>query len=441
MNKNKVPEAICWHEGMQLLPQHFQLQSLRAEGLAASYAAAAQPYFWGVTRLELDHSALSTGKVRITALDAVLPDGLLVQHDAGSVLEFDCTALPPPRQNGTITLYLALPPLYRANQLQSFKDRYVSVNSEPVADLASGEFPSSLPMWRPRPRIVDEQGRGDFVSLPLLRLLRHESGFSKVPYSPPCPIVTPDSLLGQKLGMLCCLAREKAMFLSQRLQLAQKSGDAQDVAVLGRQLDGLWNRLPELEAALGCGVAHPLTLYRVLCGMLGATSCLDAGNAQPVLLPFNYQDTLASFEPLLSALQQRLDGIRAEYRRYPFTSVAKGFVINPLALPDLPEWLVIGLRMPDGSHGNEADAWLSHAVIASEPFLQTLERQRMCGMSYTAMDASRKAGYDANPRVFLFLLHMHGEWFDATQPLYIEHQGKGGISPLEALIYLKDAHE
>ena len=144
---------------------------------------------------------------------------------------------------------------------------------------------------------------------------------------------------------------------------------------------------------------------------------------------------------LLSALQQRLDGIRAEYRRYPFTSVAKGFVISPLALPDLPEWLVIGLRMPDGSHGNEADAWLSHAVIASEPFLQTLERQRMCGITYKAMEASRKAGYDANPRVFLFLLHMHGEWFDPTQALYIEHQGKGGISPLEALIYLKDAHE
>lgn len=440
---NRVPEAICWHEGMQLLPQHFQLQSLRAEGLAAYYAAAAQPYFWGVTRLELDHSALSTGKVRIMALNAVLPDGLLVQHDAatGTALEFDCTALPPARQKGIIVLYLALPPLYRAGQLQVFKDRYVSVDSEPVADLASGEFPSSLPIWRPSPRIVDEPGRGDFVCLPLLRLLPNESGFSKVPYSPPCPVVAPDSLLGQKLGTLCCLAREKAMFLSQRLQLAQKSRDAQDIAVLSQQLDGLWNRLPELEAALGCGVAHPLTLYRVLCGMLGATACLVAGNEQPVPLPFNYQDTLASFEPLLSALQQRLEGIRAEYRRYPFAHVARGFVINPQTLPDLPEWLVIGLRMPDGSPSSEAEAWLNHAVIASEPFLYTLERQRMSGMAYSLMEASRKAGYDANPAVFLFLLHTHDEWFDAAQPLHIQHHAKGGVRPLDAMIYLKDSNE
>ena len=440
---NRVPEGICWHEGMQLLPQHFQLQSLRAEGLAAHYAATAQPYFWGVTRLELDHSALSIGKIRITALNAILPDGLLIQHDADSsmILEFDCTALPSSRQNGPITLYLASPPLYRANQLQPFKDRYVSVNSEPIVDLASGEFPSSLPMWRPRPRIVDEQGRGDFICLPLLRLLRHESGFSKTPYFPPCPVVTSDSLLGQKLRTLCGLAREKAMFLSQRLQLAQRSGDDQEVAALGRQLDGLWNRLPELEATLGCGAAHPLTIYQVLCGMIGATSCLDSGTVQPVFLPFNYMDTLASFQPLLSVLQQRLESIRAEYRRYPLTPAARGFVVNPLTLPDLPEWLVIGLRMPEGSHGNEADVWLSHCIIASEPFLQTLERQWMCGMAYRPMEASRKAGYDANPAVLLFLLHTHNEWFDATQPLHIQYQAKGGVGPLDAMIYLKDANE
>ncbi|MDE2366075.1 MAG: type VI secretion system baseplate subunit TssK [Betaproteobacteria bacterium] len=437
---NRVPEAICWHEGMQLLPQHFQLQSLRAEGLAAYYAAAAQPYYWGVTRLELDHSMLSAGKVRIMALTAVLPDGLLVQHDAanGTALEFDCTALPPMRQNGVVTLYLALPPLYRASQLQAFKERYVSVDSEPVADLASGEFPTSLPLWRPSPRIVDGEGRADFICMPLLRLRRHESGFSNVPYSPPCPVVTPDSTLGQKLVSLCCLAREKAMFLSQRLQLARKSGDAQDVAALGRQLDGLWNRLPELEAALACGVAHPLTLHHVACGMLGATASLDASDDPPVPPPFDYQDILASFEPLLSALRQRLDGIHAEYRRYPFSPVAKGFVIDPQTLPNLPEWLVIGLHMPDGSHGGEADTWLSHAVIASESFLHTLERQRMRGMTYTRMEASRKAGYDANPGVFLFLLNTHDEWFDATQPLHIEHQGNGDLRPLDVLVYLKD---
>lgn len=49
-----LPDAVCWHEGMQLLPQHFQLQGLRAEALAARTGQACNPWFWGVTALELD---------------------------------------------------------------------------------------------------------------------------------------------------------------------------------------------------------------------------------------------------------------------------------------------------------------------------------------------------------------------------------------------------
>lgn len=42
-----LPDAVCWHEGMQLLPQHFQLQGLRAEVVTALCASAANPWFWG----------------------------------------------------------------------------------------------------------------------------------------------------------------------------------------------------------------------------------------------------------------------------------------------------------------------------------------------------------------------------------------------------------
>ena len=56
-----LPDAVCWHEGMQLLPQHFQLQGLRAEALGAHLAQACNPWFWGVSHMEFDPSALSAG--------------------------------------------------------------------------------------------------------------------------------------------------------------------------------------------------------------------------------------------------------------------------------------------------------------------------------------------------------------------------------------------
>ncbi|MBF3229810.1 type VI secretion system baseplate subunit TssK, partial [Pseudomonas aeruginosa] len=86
-----LPDAVCWHEGMQLLPQHFQLQGLRAEALAARIGQACNPWFWGVTALELDPSALCAGQVRVLHLEAILPDGLPVSVQAGvdAPLEFD----------------------------------------------------------------------------------------------------------------------------------------------------------------------------------------------------------------------------------------------------------------------------------------------------------------------------------------------------------------
>ena len=55
-----LPDAVCSHEGMQLLPQHFQLQGIRAEVIAALCARAGNPWFWGVAELEVDPAALST---------------------------------------------------------------------------------------------------------------------------------------------------------------------------------------------------------------------------------------------------------------------------------------------------------------------------------------------------------------------------------------------
>ena len=38
-----VPDAIKWHEGMMLAPQHFQQMALRGEQLLVYHVAAAAP--------------------------------------------------------------------------------------------------------------------------------------------------------------------------------------------------------------------------------------------------------------------------------------------------------------------------------------------------------------------------------------------------------------
>jgi hypothetical protein len=75
-----IPDAVQWHEGMLLSPQHFQQADLRNQALQGYMTLLAAPYGWGVIRLRINEAALMAGRFAVTDLEAVMPDGLLVQH-------------------------------------------------------------------------------------------------------------------------------------------------------------------------------------------------------------------------------------------------------------------------------------------------------------------------------------------------------------------------
>ncbi|MBN2124458.1 MAG: type VI secretion system baseplate subunit TssK, partial [Deltaproteobacteria bacterium] len=56
-----LPEAIQWHEGMLLAPQHFQQLSLRSEELLNYFTMMFNPFYWGVRRIRVDESLLIDG--------------------------------------------------------------------------------------------------------------------------------------------------------------------------------------------------------------------------------------------------------------------------------------------------------------------------------------------------------------------------------------------
>ena len=74
---------IQWHEGMLLSPQHFQQESARVDDLIAWQHLAVQPLAWRLRRLDIDEGLLTNGRVRVQALEAVMPDGMAVVWSAG----------------------------------------------------------------------------------------------------------------------------------------------------------------------------------------------------------------------------------------------------------------------------------------------------------------------------------------------------------------------
>lgn len=439
-----LPEAVCWHEGMQLLPQHFQLQGLRAEVLAARFAQAGNPWFWGVSQLELDPAALSAGLVRVLALDAILPDGLPVsiQPGNGAVLELDVGAAIAQSATASVTVLLAVNPLGRGGQVLPLRGRLQSAVGEAVPDLASGEHPEPILVWRPAARLVTESGRADSVCLPLLRIAKEGGGFVRQAYVAPTPRILPESSIGQGVAGLCARAREKCLFLAGRLRQSEQAGNLDDMAEIRRQLAALWARLPEVETALNSRVATPDRLHGLLAGMAGAWCALDPVAGVPAFAPLDYLDLKRGYDEVLDWLENALTRVRVGYRCIAFEAVEQGFAIQ---LPDLQtrrQRLVIGLRMPAGAGEQAASFWLGQAIIASQGHLPTLARQRMSGLAHQSMSRAEQVAYGVGEDTRLFVVQAAGEWFDPEQKLCLVVPGQGAqVKPWQVVLFVANAHE
>ncbi|MDR8384409.1 type VI secretion system baseplate subunit TssK [Pseudomonas sp. JL2] len=438
-----LPDAVCWHEGMQLLPQHFQLQGLRAEALAAHFAGACNPWFWGVSQLEVDPSALSAGQVRLLQLQGTLPDGLPVnvQAGVGPTLELDITEAVNKTDDATVTVYLAISPLWRAGQLLPLKGRLQSVVGDALPDLTSGEFPESITVWRPNPRLCTQLSKADSICLPLLRIRKEGGGFLRVAYTPPTPILLPESILGRRVVGLCARAREKCLFLAGRLRQAQAAGNQDDAMEIRRQLTALWARLPEVEGALNTRVATPQALHGLLLGLAGSWAALDPLAGVPAFAPLDFLELQRGYEPLLDWLENTLELVRAGYRSLAFERDDQVFSIQ---LPDDQpnQRLVIGLRMPNGASEQAAADWLRGAIIASAPHIPLLSRQRMSGLPHQAMSRNEQVAYSVGDDTRLFVVAASGQWFDGQLPLHIvapaSHQAS---SPWQVVLFVAQAGE
>lgn len=435
-----LPDAVCWHEGMQLLPQHFQLQGLRAEVLAEQLAQAANPWFWGLFLLDLDRTALSGGLVRIRELEAILPDGLPVRlaRDA-KPLEFDAREAIEATAEKTTTIYLAITPLARSGRLLPLKGRMDSLQGAAVPDLASGEFPEPIPVWQPHLRVLDESSRSDSVCLPLLRIAREAGGYVQCDYVAPTPRIGVDSLIGRRLESICLQAREKCLSLAGRLRQAQRADRLEDVQEIRRQLAALWMRLPEVEALLGSGVVGPLQLHAVLCGMAGSWSALAPQDGVPLFAALDYFDLLAGFRPVLDWLDGCLQRIHVGYRRSVFERQDDDFILQLPGMDLSERRLVIGLRMPAGSGERDAREWLERSVVASESFIPALVRQRMRGLAVRPLDRREQIAYGVGDETHLFVVHIDQDWFQPAQRLLVKPPRVAtGQVPEQLWLFYKD---
>lgn len=438
----KIPDAVQWHEGLQLLPQHFQLQDLRAETLAAVLAASAHPWYWGIEHYEIDSSSLLGGRIRLLSLSAILPDGLPVMFDAGCdpAVELNVTKQLDQAHGKDLLVSLAVTPLQRGGQWLPLKGRLHSMVGPAIPDLASGEFPEPIPVWRPALRLVVEATRKDSVYLPLLKIGRDGKAYVRRPYLPPTPLLLPETELGKRIAALCVQAREKCQFLANRLRQARQSADFEDIQEIRSQLAAVWSGVPVVEAVLGSRIAHPAQVHRELVAMAGALIALDPVAGLPVFRPLRYQDLLAGFDEVLTWLEAALASIRGGYRSIPFKQAEQVFSLELPNRQAARQELIVGLRMPLGATPAAARDWLDRCVLGSAGFIETLRRQRMRGLAFKPMEQREQIAYSVGEDTRLFVLYAQGEWFRPEEPLQVAaFHDQALVAPREIVLFQANA--
>jgi type VI secretion system protein ImpJ len=379
-------EGMLWHDGLLLAPLHFEQLTQRHEELVAYHVRSGFQYAWGVRRLALQPGKLAQGVVALEQLEAVMPDGLLVNHGAGDPplqLAISDATLESLRAPGArCTIYLSVP----APGKPAGRPRLRSVEREDA----------ELCRVQPNSRLVAEGdlSPGAETSLPLLQLKFEKQQLQLEAFLPPLLDIDVVPLDGQPS------LREGAKGLYRRLaeterQLAAVAAECQERLrrlELREQLHCLSAGLPQLGGTLMLEAVTPLQLYMALAHVLGHLAILrKLSEPAPEAPPYQHRNLRKTFDHMFGLIDARLDTIKRRCAELVFDRNGQGFSLM-LDSPMLQGWptrnLVAGNPVPGapvllvgvrGMTPEAAEQWMAGAIIACESQLDDMRELRVRG--------------------------------------------------------------
>jgi type VI secretion system protein ImpJ len=436
VNSKQIPEAIQWHEGMLLAPQHLQQLSQRSESLVQYYLHAIAPFFWGIRHLEIDQKLLTTGVFRVLKLEAVMPDGLVVSHQAGQGGP-DLQLALQNVQHQPVTIHLAVP----ARSLVATKGdlpRYHSIEGEPVVDESTGDGEISIPRLKPLLRLfAGDIPPAKFVSFPLAKVQYRNEAFGPADFIPPATIVPIGSHIWEMCSLTAAKIRERALFLSEQVRSPAAASRIPLMMETKSRIQCLVSGLPQFEAIMNTGVAHPFELYKAFCLLAGNLAGIGYSMVPPVFAAYKHNDLYTNFSQLQEfAFTMMEEGIPESYMAIPFQLVRKMF-----SLVFDSEWkdrrLFLAMRGQTGMSEKDVVEWGEQCRIGSESVMRSMRDKRVLGagrqfiQSYEALVPARG--------VVLFALDYDPQFIRPDESLQVVNDSEGaGLHPAEIILYVRN---
>lgn len=294
-------------------PQHFQQHDRWVERMVDERASGLSPSAWGLRRITIDEQDLAMGRIVVTSLRAVLPDGTVVRAP-------EDVALPPAKKVSTgdagMPVKIVLP--LRAGdgvELGRSTEFERTVASEIEARDATGpDRPAvRITVGVPNLRVaIGDAAVEDCCELPVGRIHSVEPGGAVEldrTFMGPCLDI-------HAVPAMLEAARETHRLLSQRgIYLAERAGPTQSdadtaglldiilLSVINRQ-ELLFQHLSQMPGT------HPEALYRAMISVVAElTAFLGQVRRPDEVPPYIHATPEAVFPPLLAKIQQLLASV------------------------------------------------------------------------------------------------------------------------------------
>lgn len=323
-------QAIHWHEGMFLRPQHFQAAQNHYSALTSRSTKWDLHYNWGIRSIDLDLDALSNYRLVVRGLEARLRDGTLVSiPEDGNVPVLDLKEVFGREKSVTVFLAIPLRHFARSNIARdgvSDTARYV-VDEQQLQDENTGLNPQTIQVRLLNLRLLlSNQDHAGYEVLPIARIKKADRA-EAVPqldesYIP--PLLACDGWKPLAAGILQQIydrLGKKLELLSSQIVSRNMTFDSQGQG--DRLLFEELRVMNEAYAPLGVHVfaqgAHPLEMYLELCRLVGQLAVFGAPRRPPELPKYDHDDLGTCFWRVKQHIDALLDiVVEPEYKERAF---------------------------------------------------------------------------------------------------------------------------
>lgn len=316
---NRSPK-ILWGEGLFLRPQHFQRQDLYHEGRLADLGRLVHPYLWGVHQITIDTDALAAGVLRMSAIQAVLPDGEPINAPEVDELPDPVELASLEGVSNGIVFHLALP--YLRNFGPNFSTgrpptgqvyRYYQ-HDESTPDMYTNAIESDLSFLKKSYRLLsDRDNRERHVSMPVVRVRTNSSGGHEIDpaFVPPIVAIRSSQQIHGMVRRLMEILRAKVQALygyhrepSQHV-IEFRSGDIASFWLLHT----VNSACASLQHLFHHPALHPERLFHELLVLAGQLLTFSKAYSLPDLPVYNHANPGPEFSKLDRIIRELIDTV------------------------------------------------------------------------------------------------------------------------------------